>query len=504
MLELERLTARAGGDTLVRDISLRIGAGERVAIVGASGSGKSLTARAMLALPPAGVRYTGTVRIDGRELLGMPDREVARLRGAVVSMVFQEPATALNPVKRIGSQIDEAIRLHTDTPSRERARMVMELLDRTGLTDAGVGPERYPHQLSGGQRQRVAIAIAVALSPRLVVADEPTSALDAVTSLRVLDLLERLTAERGTALVLITHDLSVARRAGRVVVMADGAIAEEGADALTHPRSEAGRALAASRVVTLPPRPDAAPRAPVLEAENIRVARGGRAIVKGVSFAVEPGERIALVGGSGSGKTTLVRAMLGLLPMEGALTLAGTPVAPGSPILRRDAQMVFQDPATSFNPRHTVLRIVTEPLHATTLSRAERRARAVEALERVGLPPEALQRRPHAFSGGQRQRIAIARALVAGPKVLLADEPVSALDAALRGQIVALFDRLSREDSLALVFIAHDLALVRTLADRIMVMDDGVVVEEGTPEEIFERPQHPSTKALVEEADDVP
>ncbi len=253
MLRLDHLCASAGRHTLVRDVTLRIRPGERVAIVGASGSGKSLTARAMLGLAPAGVTYTGSVRIDGHELLGMPDRALARLRGRVVSMVFQEPATALNPVKRVGSQIDEAIRLHSDMPAGERARRVMDLLEKTGLAEAGVGPERYPHELSGGQRQRVAIAMAVALSPRIVVADEPTSALDAVTSARVLDLLEALTAERGTALVLITHDLAVARRAERIVVMADGGVAEVGTDVLTHPRSEAGRALAASRTVTLPP-----------------------------------------------------------------------------------------------------------------------------------------------------------------------------------------------------------------------------------------------------------
>ncbi|UOM36166.1 ABC transporter ATP-binding protein [Acuticoccus sp. I52.16.1] len=504
MLQLERLSATAGGTPLVHDVTLRIRPGERAAIVGASGSGKSLTARAMLGLPPAGVTFGGSVRIDGDELLGMPDRALARLRGPVISMVFQEPATALNPVKRIGAQIDEIIRLHSDSSAAERARTVMGLLDKTGLTDAGVGPERYPHQLSGGQRQRVAIAIAVALSPRLVVADEPTSALDAVTAQRVLDLLEALTAERGTALVLITHDLAVARRAERIVVMADGTIAETGTEVLARPQSDAGRALAGSRHVTLPPRTMTTPRAPVLEVADVRVRRGGREVVRGAGFQVAPGERVALVGGSGSGKTTLVRAVLGLLPMEGRITLSGTPVPAGSPVLRRDAQMVFQDPATSFNPRHAVLRVVTEPLFRAGLSRAERRERAVAALARVGLGTEVLARKPHAFSGGQRQRIAIARALVARPKVVLADEPVSALDAALRGQIISLFDRLSREDGLGLVFIAHDLALVRTLADRILVMDDGAVVESGTPDDIFGRPRHPATKALVEEAGDGP
>lgn len=501
MLSVEGLGATTDGKTLLRDVSLSLAPGDRLAIVGASGSGKSLTARAMLALPPIGVEYTGAVRLDGLDLLRALDRAVAKLRGPTLAMVFQEPATALNPVKRIGTQIAEPMRLHTAMPPADRAAAVLELLERTGLTAAGVGPERYPHELSGGQRQRVALAIAVALSPRVVVADEPTSALDAVTGAHVLDLLERLTAKAGTALVLITHDLAVAGRADRVIVMADGRVAEEGPRRILHtPESEAGHRLLSTRAPELPPRPPQPTGPPVLQVKGLTVRRGRRIVVEDAGFTVASGERIALVGGSGSGKTTLVRAVLGLMPYSGEVRLRGEAVAPGAPSLRNAAQMVFQDPATSFNPRHTVKRIITEPLHGTGLRGFERRQRAEAALVRVGLPAEALGRRPHAFSGGQRQRIAIARALIASPAILVADEPVSALDASLRAQIVTLFDRLCREGGLALIFIAHDLALVRALADRILVMDRGRVVEEGSVEAIFTRPQHEATRALVEAA----
>ena len=503
MLSLEGLRATSGGRTLVEDVTLHLEAGERLAILGASGSGKSLTARAMLALPPPGVRYGGAVRFQGRDLLAASEREMARLRGAAIAMVFQEPATALNPVQHIGTQIAEPMRLHTDWSAAARRSAVIDLLERTELAAAGVTPQRYPHELSGGQRQRVAIAIALALSPRLVVADEPTSALDAVTAARVLSLLADLTASEGAALVLITHDLAVARRAERIAVMAEGRVAEEGRTVLTAPRSTAARALVAARRWAGPLSQRRVGDV-VLEARGMTVRRGGRTVVDDATLSVRRGERLAVVGGSGSGKTTLVRAVLGLLPHAGTVRVRGNAVGPGDATLRRTASMVFQDPSTSFNPRHSILRIVTEPLHGSRLPDNERRCRAIEALARVGLDAEALPRRPHAFSGGQRQRIAIARALIAGPAVLVADEPVSALDAALRAQVVDLFDRLVREDGLALVFIAHDLALVRRLADRILVMHDGRVVEEEAVGAIFEAPRHPTTKALVEEACDVP
>ncbi|MCF3936588.1 ABC transporter ATP-binding protein [Acuticoccus sp. M5D2P5] len=506
MLTVDALTAHAGRTPLLSGVSLRLGAGERLAIVGASGSGKSLTARASLALPPAGLTYGGRVALDGRDLLTMSEADLAPLRGRDIAMIFQEPATALNPAMRIGTQIEEPLRIHTDLNRTARRERVAALLERTGLRAVGVGPERFPHQLSGGQRQRVAVAIALALSPRLVIADEPTSALDSVSAAVVLDLLVRLTAEEGAGLILITHDLAVARRAERIAVMDAGRVVEEGATAafLKAPKSEAGQRLVAAARLVLPPHPevraDAAPH--VLSAEGVTVMRGARATVRDASIAIAAGERLALVGGSGSGKTTLMRAVLGLLPRTGTVSVHGTPVVrPDEPRLRQTARLVFQDPATSFNPRHSVRRIVTEPLYRSGLSRREKTRRATAALAAVGLGEDALWRKPHAFSGGQRQRIAIARALIAEPEILVADEAVSALDAAIKADIVRLLDRLTRESGIGLVFIAHDLGLVRLLADRIVVMDDGAIVEEGDVAQIFGSPRHPATRALVAEAE---
>lgn len=498
LIALEGLTATAARTRLLDGVDLVLEPGETVALLGRSGSGKSLTARAMLALPPTGVRYDGVIALDGRNLLVESERTLTALRGRVLAMVFQEPATALNPAMRIGAQIAEPLRIHTGEQTQARASAATGWLQRTGLTAAGVGPERYPHELSGGQRQRVALAIALALSPALLVADEPTSALDAVSAALVLDLLLELTRDAGSALVLITHDLAVARRAARVAVMEAGRIVEDGptSDVLARPRSTAARSIVTT-AVPLPARPPASGPI-VLEAAGIVVRRGSRITVDDAGFAVRAGERLAIVGGSGSGKTTLLRAVLGLVPREGTVSVGGVPIArPDDPRLRRIAGMVFQDPATSFDPRQTVGQIVTEALHGRPIGRPERLRRAADALAKVGLQTDALTRRPHAFSGGQRQRIAIARALVAEPRVLIADEALSALDAPLRAGIVALLDRLAREDGLALVFVSHDLALVGRLADRIAVMDAGRIVETGTPEKIFAAAEHPATRALV-------
>ncbi|MBJ3774967.1 ATP-binding cassette domain-containing protein [Acuticoccus mangrovi] len=503
MLAYENFVAASAAGRLVDGISMKIAHGERVALVGASGSGKSLTGRAALALPPRGVRYSGRVTFEGRDLLATPERELCRLRGATLAMIFQEPATALDPAMRIGAQIEEPLLIHTDQPASARRDRVAGLLERTGLAAAGVGPERYPHELSGGQRQRVAVAIALALKPRVVVADEPTSALDSVSAGLVLDLLLALTAEEGAALLIITHDLAVARRADRIAVMAAGRIAEEGAaaDVLDAPKSAAGRALRTGGGLTLPAR-ESTLGAPVLEGRAISVDQGGQRVVDRVDVAVRAGERLALVGGSGSGKTTLMRALLGLVPADGEVRLHGAPVTPDPRRTGQVAQMVFQDPATSFDPRQSVLQIVCEPLHGRGLSWAARREMAAHALVRVGLEVDALARRPHAFSGGQRQRIAIARALVGAPAALVADEAVSALDAAIRRDIVMLLDRLVREEGIALVFIAHDLHLVRRLADRVAVMEAGRIVEEAPTETLFATPRHAATRALLDRIED--
>lgn len=493
MIEVEDLTADAGGRRLLDGVSFTLGRGETLALLGASGTGKSLTGRALLALPPRGVVYRGHVRFDGRDLLAMTDRALCAVRGREVAMIFQEPATALNPAHRIGRQIAEALAVHGTGSAADHAARVATLLDRTGLTAAGIEPERYPHTLSGGQRQRVAVAIALAARPALVVADEPTSALDTLAAARVLDLLFDLVAEVGASLVLVTHDLAVARRAGRVAIMANGRIIEDGATSLLeNPASEAGRALVAGTKLDLPPRAPTRLGPPVLEADGVTVVRGGRTVVRGAGIAVAAGERVAIIGGSGSGKTSLARALLGLLPHEGTIRVHGKPAEPQA--VRRVAQIVFQDPATSFDPRQRIARVVAEPLWPEPPRRVRQRVAA--ALARVGLGPETLDRRPHAFSGGQRQRIAIARALVAEPEVLIADEPVSALDAALRAEMARLLDGLSR-NGLALVLIAHDMAFVRALADRVLVMDAGEIVEHGPVAEILGAPRHAITRALL-------
>ncbi|MEM8551543.1 MAG: ABC transporter ATP-binding protein [Pseudomonadota bacterium] len=501
MLELENLTADVPAGRVVHGLSLSVGAGESIAILGASGSGKSLSGRAVLALPPRGVRYGGRVRLAGTDLLTLGERKLCAVRGKSAAMIFQEPATALNPVKRIGTQIAEPLAMHTDLARMAQAERVDELLDVTGLKAAGVGAERYPHELSGGQRQRVAVAIALALSPKVIVADEPTSALDAVSAAKVLDLLFRLTAEAGTALILITHDMAVASRAGRIAVMDGGRLVEEGAAraVLSHPRSEAAQAIVKGTRVALPSRP-AARGEPILSVRGVTVRRGGVSAVEDASLSVRAGERLAIVGGSGAGKTSLVRAILGLVPAAGRAELDGEEVPLGSRALRRAMTMVFQDPATSFNPRHSAGRAVAEALHETPLGRAEKSRCAADALARVGLAGLGA-RKPHAFSGGQRQRIAIARALVGNPRILIADEAVSALDAALRAAVVTLLDSLTRETGAALIFIAHDLGLVRTLADRIIVMDAGRIVEEGAAADIFSAPQADVTRALLAAAD---
>ncbi len=496
ILRVERLTAHAGGPALVDGVSFALRPGETFAMLGASGSGKSLTGRAIIGLPPRGIRYGGRLLFEGADLLAMPERARTRLRGNALAMIFQEPATALNPVMKIGTQIAEPLRIHTRVDAAERAARVAELLEKTGLAAAGVTPSRYPHELSGGQRQRVAVAIALALSPKVVVADEPTSALDAVAAAQVLDLLFALSADAGAALVLITHDTDVARRASRIAVMDRGRIVEEGgAEVIAAPRTAPARAIAEGNRIALPAR-DAAGGEIVLSAHDITVERGGRRVVDGASLTVAAGQRLAVVGRSGSGKTSLMRAILGLLPASGTVALDGVAQAPGSPAVRSAVSMVFQDPATSFNPRHTVERIVTEPLYKAPIGRAEKRARAEAMLARVGLP-DSLSRRPHAFSGGQRQRIAIARALISEPRVLIADEAVSALDAALRADIIRLLDELARRQDIALIFIAHDLSLVRTLADDIVVMEQGRVVEAASADALFSRPSSEAARSLL-------
>jgi ABC-type glutathione transport system ATPase component len=568
-LRVDGLSVRtASGRTLVRDVTFRVGAGERVGLIGESGSGKSLTALSGLGLLDDNLTATGRIAVgDQRDLLARPERRLARLRGSAVSMVFQEPMTALDPLVRVGRQVAEVITLHEGRAGRAAARArAVELLGEVGLPDPAAAARAYPHQLSGGQRQRVMIAMALANDPALLVADEPTTALDVTVQAQVLDLMGRLVARRGTGLLFITHDLAVVSQVcERVVVMKDGAVVEHGpvAEVFARPQHVYTRSLLA--VSVLPPRATTSrpvepvgppghagspepvgPPGPARQPEPAirlvdvtkRYYRSGGVVVdalRGVSLEIAPGERFGLVGESGSGKTTTLRLLAALdTPTSGRVDVAGVTLADTSvPVrsairrlaqqtgtlgrtrgrvagarevarVRSDLQLVFQDPMGSLDPRMTVDRIVAEPLlnpanRRELLEAATRagRARLVrEILAAVGLPDDAAQRYPHEFSGGQRQRVSIARALVCRPKVLVADEPVSALDVSVRAQVLALLARLADERGLTLVLVSHDLAVVRHLCDRVAVMRAGEIVEQGPAEQVWAHPQHEYTRTL--------
>ncbi len=518
LLSVRGLGVAIGERPVLADLVLEVDAGEVLGLIGESGSGKSLTALALAGLLPEGARASGSVVFEGAELVGADEAALCGVRGRGIGLVFQEPATALNPLMTIGDQVAETARIHggfSAAAARERAAATLE---RVGLPPQRIGLERYPHELSGGQRQRVAIALAVALAPRLLIADEPTTALDVTTQAQILELLAELAARDRMALLLISHDLAVvASVARRLAILHAGRIVEQGATlaVLRAPAHDYTRALV--RDFTLPaavPRtPSAAP--PLLAADGIvrayRMARRGffgraplRRAVDGVTLAIAPGERVGLVGESGSGKSTLVRALLGLeAPEAGSVRIEGERFTGASAAtarrLRRIVQVVFQDPYGSLNPRHRVGRIVAEPLQllGAALPAAERERRVAAALTDVGLEAADARRRPHEFSGGERQRIAIARALVVGPRLLILDEAVSALDASLRSQILALLLALSAARGLAYLFVSHDLGVVRAITDRTLVMRSGRIVEEGPTAEVLGRPQHPYTRELV-------
>ena len=515
LLEVENLSVAINGKAVLDDVSLTVARGEIVALTGESGSGKSMTALAVMGLLPEGAVARGQVRLDGTDIMTQPEAALCRLRGKAMGMIFQEPMTALNPVQTIGDQVAETILIHEGGPraaARARAALV---LDRVGLPGDRVAPSRYPHELSGGQRQRVGLAMAIALRPGLLIADEPTTALDVTTQAQILALLRDLVADFGMGLLLITHDLGVvADIADRIVVMERGRVVESGPvrEVLAAPQEAYTRMLfgAARHRVDLPPAP---PPAPLLRVEHAvcdyrerrgLFARGTRfRAVDDVSLTVAQGERVGIVGESGCGKSTLARAILGLEELRsGRITLGGEPVWTGhrpNRAVRRRMQVVFQDPYGSFNPRHRVERIVTEPFHLLDAPpRGAARAEAVaRALSDVGLSPADAARFPHEFSGGQRQRIAIARALITRPELILFDEAVSALDVSVRAQVLDLVADLCRRYGLAYLFISHDLSVVRGVTDRVLVMQTGRIVEEGPTEEVFSAPRHPYTRALI-------
>ncbi|MCG9083333.1 ABC transporter ATP-binding protein [Laribacter hongkongensis] len=513
LLQIERLSVRFGSHEVVRNLSLTLAAGEKLALVGESGSGKTQAASALLRLYPEAV-LGGRADWQGRDLLQLSEAGLARVRGREIAMIFQEPMTALNPLHRIGEQISEALWLHRKLRGAAARAEAIALLARTGIAEAEEKVDRYPFELSGGQRQRAMIAMALACSPKLLIADEPTTALDVTVQAQILDLLSDLQREHGMAVLFITHDLNLVRRfADRVAVMRAGEVVESGpvAEVFARPRHDYTRALLASRPQPLPPvAADDAP--PVLAAHGLSVTFRRRQgwfghhdtrAVREVSARLLPGRTLGLVGESGSGKTTFGLALLRLLAGTGEVVFGGhnlltLPERAMRP-LRRDLQVVFQDPYSSLSPRLTVEEIVGEGLrlHRPELDAVARRERVIAMLAEVGLDAGALPRYPHAFSGGQRQRIAIARALVLEPKVLLLDEPTSALDVSIQKQVLDLLLRLQAKYGLAYLFISHDLAVIRAIAHEVLVLRNGQMVEQGPTEALFASPQADYTRRLL-------
>jgi oligopeptide/dipeptide ABC transporter ATP-binding protein len=511
LLDVRGLTVRYGATAAVDGVSFALEKGESVGLVGESGSGKSQTALALMGLLPGHAVVAGSARFADKELLGRPERELDALRATRIAMVFQDPMQALNPFLTVGAQLRRIIEQHAlAAPGGARAR-VIEMLDRVGLPDAARQYRAYPHELSGGMRQRVMIASALLGGPDLLIADEPTTALDVTVQAQILDLLEELRDE--TSLLLITHDLGiVAGRCERMLVLEKGRLVEQGPtrQVFAAPVHAHTRAL-----LSAAPRlddndvPEPASGAAVLDIHSAKVGyRIGRgrslAAVRGVGLSVRDGETVAVVGESGSGKSSLVRAALGLVPLQaGRVVLSGQELARDvrnrDTTTRRRLQLVFQDPGASLSPRMSVASIVAEPLrvHEPALSAADRRDRVTAILESTGLGPEYLNRYPHELSGGQAQRVAIARALILEPDVLVCDEAVAALDGTVRKQILGLLRERQRATGLAIVFIAHDLAVVRSISHRVLVMYLGEPVELAATRELFACPRHPYTQALL-------
>ena len=523
LLSVENLAVAYGWNAVVRDVGFSLERGQSLALIGESGSGKSTIAKAILRLlPHDDVTVTGSVRLDGRETLGLPERQFRPLRGRALGFIPQDPGSALNPVRTIGSQAHEAAYLLGGTDAEERRSRILAVFEQVGLPDPVRVYNSYPHQLSGGMLQRVLIGLTVLPRPSLIVADEPTSALDVTVQKLILDMLSELRQELDIGLLLITHDLAIAaERADSLVVLKDGAVQERGParQVFEAPRSDYARSLHADVPALNPDRYRsqrlahdkeklAHDKAPHIEVRGVtkRFSSRGKDVlaVDGVSFAVERGTTHALVGESGSGKTTAIRLLLGLeQPDSGDITVGGDGIHGRSHAdlraVRRHLQLVYQNPFTSLDPTWRVSRIVREPLDQFDVgSKAGRAERVQEVLASVGLPESFLARRPAHLSGGQRQRVAIARALVLRPDVVVLDEPTSALDVSVQAGILELLARMQRELGLTYLFVSHDLALVRQIADTVSVLRRGQVVEDGTVEHIFSRPRHPYTRELLD------
>lgn len=521
-------STRNGTVEVLRGISLSLNQGETLGIVGESGSGKSVTSYAATRLlDRAGKVTRGSVDFMGRDLLGIPERQMARIRGVEISMIFQNPRAALNPIRTVERQIADVLSAHTDLDKRGIAQRTVELLQDVRLSDVDRVRAAYPHELSGGMCQRIMIALAIACSPKLLIADEPTTGLDVTTQKAVMDLLSGVAAKRGMGLILITHDLGLASRyCNRICVMQNGAVVEQGltAEVFEHPKHPyTQRLIAASPTATstiddllVEKRPARKPTSrisqlaastPLLRVKNLTKRFGQFAAVDDVSFDLFPGESLGLVGESGSGKSTTSRLICRLLDKtSGTIEYEGKDIGNVGAAQfhahpeRRDIQIVFQDPHDSLNPRYTAFDCIAHPLRGLLKLRdpGQVRQRVVECAERVGLPLDLLSRYPHQLSGGQKARVGIARAIATQPKLLILDEPTAALDVSVQAIVLELLDRLRAEDGLAFLFVSHDLNVVRMLCDRIVVLKSGRIMEQATSATLFANPQSDYTRALLD------
>lgn len=523
ILEVDDLRVNFGDLEAVRGVSFDIQEGETVALVGESGSGKSVTALSVLQLLPypQANHPSGSIKVGGVEVMGAPNSTLLDIRGVKVSMIFQEPMTSLNPLHKISKQVGESLIVHRGMSKSDARDRTLELLNLVGLQEAESRLGAYPHELSGGQRQRVMIAMALANEPQLLIADEPTTALDVTIQAQILKLLDDLQSQLNMAILLITHDLGIVRHtANRVCVMNQGEIVERGLNQkiFTQPEHPYTQALLAAEPSGDPVAGDLeAPETAVASNFTVKYAIGkgwfGRSTyltaVDDVEVKVRAGQTVGVVGESGSGKTTLGLAMLRLLPSEGDLTFNGANLQglkrKELTRLRRDMQIVFQDPYGSLSPRMSVQNIIEEGLgvHFPEMSKAERREQVADVMREVDLDPDSMVRYPHEFSGGQRQRISIARAMVLKPKFVVLDEPTSALDMSVQAQIVDLLRKLQRDHDLAYLFVSHDLKVVRALANWVIVMRDGKILEQGDSTKIFEDPETEYTQALLDAALDM-
>jgi peptide/nickel transport system ATP-binding protein len=521
LLDVRNLSVRFGGVTAVDDVSFSLERGATLGIVGESGSGKSVTCRALMRLLSPNARIEGTADFEGRDLLSLPEKALDGVRGKRIAMIFQTPASHLDPLMRIGDQVAETLHKHTDMRGRAVREEVVRLLDVVRIPDPEKWVRAFPHQLSGGMKQRVMIAGALACQPDLLLADEPTTALDATVQKSVLDLLAQLRRERNLSMIFVSHDLgAVARVCDDLVVMCRSKVVESGRvkDIIRAPQHEYTKKLIASHPDRLPNRPlDAVPdAAPLVEAKGVKIRYGVRSLadlitareggfvaVKDASFAVRPGESLGIVGESGSGKTTLARALVGLVkPNDGRFLFDGKtadPTGPGRVVYLRDMQLIYQHPYEALNPRMTVQSAIAEPLRRHRLCpRDQVEARVRDLMAQVELSPDLAGRLPGQLSGGQCQRVAIARALAFDPRVLIADEVTSALDVTLQAQVLALLARLQKERGLTMIFISHDLAVIRRLCNSVIVMRQGEIVEAGPTASVFDTPREIYTRELID------